>query len=119
MIRSWFELVEQTKAKYGILDKDVYNFDKAGFMMGKIMAQLVITGSERRGAPKAIQPGNREWTTVIQGINAAGWAIPPFIIFAGRHHLSAWYEAEIDMGGVCAQPELYQWIPWSPWYKSI
>jgi hypothetical protein len=95
LIRSWFELVEQTKAKYGILDEDVYNFDEAGFMMGKIMAQLVITGSERRGAPKAVQPGNREWTTVIQGINAAGWVIPPFIIFAGQHHLSAWYEEDI------------------------
>jgi hypothetical protein len=21
-----------------------------------------------------------------------GWAIPPFIIFAGKHHLSAWYQ---------------------------
>ena len=95
LIRSWFELVEQTKAKYGILDEDVFNFDEAGFMMGKIMSQLVVTGSERRGQPKAIQPGNREWTTVIQGINAAGWAIPPFIIFAGKHHLSAWYKEDI------------------------
>jgi hypothetical protein len=60
--------------------------------MGKIMTQLVVTGSERRGRPKAVQPGNREWVTVIQGINAAGWAIPPFIIFAGQHYLSAWYE---------------------------
>jgi hypothetical protein len=72
LIRSWFELVEQTKAKYGICNEDVYNFDEAGFMMGKIMTQLVVTGSERRGRPKAVQPGNREWTTVIQGINAAG-----------------------------------------------
>jgi hypothetical protein len=72
LIRSWFELVEQTKLKYGILDEDVHNFDKAGFMMGKITTQLVVTGSERRGRPKAIQPGNREWTTVIQAINAAG-----------------------------------------------
>jgi hypothetical protein len=95
LISSWFELVEQTKAKCGICDEDVYNFDEAGFIMGKIMTQLVVTGSERRGAPKAIQPGNREWTTVIQGINAAGWAIPPFIIFAGQHHLSAWYEEDI------------------------
>jgi hypothetical protein len=95
LISSWFELVEQTKAKYGILDEDVYNFDEAGFMMGKIMSQLVVTGSERRGQPKAIQPSNREWATVIQGINAAGWAIPPFIIFAGKHHLSAWYEEDI------------------------
>lgn len=72
LIRSWFELVEQTKAKYGILNEDVYNFNEAGFMIGKITTQLVVTGSERRGRPKAIQPGNREWTTVIQGINAAG-----------------------------------------------
>jgi hypothetical protein len=95
LIRSWFELVEQTKAKYGILDEDVHNFDEAGFMMGKITTQLVVTGSERRGRSKAIQPGNREWTTVIQGINAAGWAIPPFLIFAGKYHLSAWYEENI------------------------
>ena len=94
LIRSWFELVEKTKAKYGILDEDVYNFDEAGFMMGKITTQLVVTGSERRGRPKAIQPSNREWTTLIQGINAAGWAIPPFLIFAGQYHLSAWYKEE-------------------------
>jgi hypothetical protein len=72
LISSWFELVEQTKAKYGILDKDVYNFDKAGFMMSKITIQLVVTRSGRRGRPKAIQPGNCEWVTVIQRINTAG-----------------------------------------------
>jgi hypothetical protein len=36
LIRGWFKLVEQTKAKYSICDKDVYNFDKAGFIIGKI-----------------------------------------------------------------------------------
>ena len=36
LIRGWFELVEQTKAKYGICDEDVYNFDEAGFIIGKI-----------------------------------------------------------------------------------
>jgi len=92
LIRSWFELVEQTKAKYGICDEDVYNFDEAGFMMGKITTQLVVTGSERRGRPKALQPGNREWATLIAGINAAGWSIPPFLILTGQYHLSAWYE---------------------------
>jgi hypothetical protein len=42
IIRPWFELVERTKAKYGICDEDVYNFDEASFMIGKIMAQLVV-----------------------------------------------------------------------------
>jgi hypothetical protein len=65
LIRGWFELVEQTNAKYGVFDEYVYNFDEAGFMMGKITTQLVVTGLERRGRPKAIQPGNREWVTVI------------------------------------------------------
>jgi hypothetical protein len=96
LISRWFELVEQTKAKYGICDEDVYNFDEAGFTMGKITTQLVVTASERRGRPKAIQPGNREWVTLIAAINAAGWSVPPFLIFAGQYHLSAWYEeAEI------------------------
>jgi hypothetical protein len=96
LIRSWFELVGETKAKYGICDDDVYNFDEAGFIMGKITTQLVVTGSERRGRPKALQPGDREWVTAIAAINAAGWSVPPFLIFAGQYHLSAWYEeAEI------------------------
>ena len=41
-----------------------------------------------------MQQGNREWVTAIQGMNATGWAIPPFIIFQGKHHLSAWYKEE-------------------------
>ena len=35
LIKSWFELVERTKARYGICDEDVYNFDGAGFMMAR------------------------------------------------------------------------------------
>ncbi|KAF7564269.1 uncharacterized protein PtrM4_153210 [Pyrenophora tritici-repentis] len=60
--------------------------------MGKITTQLVITASERRARPKAVQPGGREWVTFIAGINAAGWSIPPFLIFTSQHHLSARYE---------------------------
>jgi hypothetical protein len=31
---------------------------------------------------------------VIQDIKAIGWAIPPFIIFQSKHHLSAWYKED-------------------------
>ena len=91
-MREWFELVRNIKAKYGIQDGDTYNFDESGFMMGVISTRAVVTGSKRRSRPKALQPGNREWVTVIQGINATGWAIPAFLIFAGKTHLSTWYE---------------------------
>ena len=60
--------------------------------MGVISAGVVVTASDRRDRPKAVQPGNREWATAIAGINASGWAIPPFIIVAAKYHLSAWYD---------------------------
>jgi hypothetical protein len=82
LIRRWFELIEQTKAEYCICNENIYNFDKAGFMMGKITAQLVVIGSARRDQPKAVQPGSYKWIIVIQGITAAGWATLLFIIFA-------------------------------------
>ncbi len=35
-VNEWFALVRNTKAEYGILDEDTYNFDETGFMMGVI-----------------------------------------------------------------------------------
>jgi hypothetical protein len=91
IIQGWFNLVQNIKAKYGILDDDIWNFDETGFMMGQISSVLVVTSSEGRGRAKMVQPGNREWVTVIQGVNSSGWAIPPFIVVAGKHHLASWY----------------------------
>ncbi|KAJ0143396.1 hypothetical protein HZ326_13825 [Fusarium oxysporum f. sp. albedinis] len=79
-------------AKYGIQLDDIWNFDETGFMMGVISSGIVVTGSERRGRPKSIQPGNREWVTAIQAINAEGRAIDPFIVVAGQYHLANWYQ---------------------------
>lgn len=31
LIREWFKVISNTKAKYGICDKDIYNFDETGF----------------------------------------------------------------------------------------
>jgi hypothetical protein len=92
IIGDWFRLVLNVKAKYGILDDDVHNFDEAGFQMGVIATARVVTSSEARSRPKSTQPGNREWVSIIQGVNSTGWTIPPVIIFQGENHLSAWYE---------------------------
>ncbi|KAF5724357.1 hypothetical protein FMUND_922 [Fusarium mundagurra] len=92
IIRGWFRLVQNTITKYGIRSDDIWNFDETGFMMGIIMAGMAVTGSERQGRPKSVQPGNREWITVIQAINAEGQSIAPFIIGAGQYHLANWYQ---------------------------
>jgi hypothetical protein len=60
-----------------------------GFMMGMIASGMVVVGPERRARPKSVQPGNRQSITVIQTINAEGWAIPPFIVAAVQYHLAS------------------------------
>ena len=65
MFRKWFELVSNTIAKYGIQVEDIYNFDETGFMMGQIASTIIVTGADRNGKRKKVQPGNREWVTVI------------------------------------------------------
>jgi hypothetical protein len=61
--------------------------------MGVIATAKVVTSSESKSSrTKTIQPGNREWVSIIQGVNSCGWALPPFIIFKAQNHLSAWYE---------------------------
>jgi hypothetical protein len=79
------------KEKYGIIDEDTYNFDESGFIMGKISSQLIVIGSDKPGKRKKIQPGDREWTTLIQGVGAAGQRTPPFLIFAGKVLISTWF----------------------------
>jgi hypothetical protein len=91
IITAWFKLVEETRQTYGILDQDIYNFDETGFMMGVPATSKVVTSSERVGRAVVVQPGNREWVTVIECVNALGWSLPAFVILAGKVHQSSWY----------------------------
>ena len=88
----WFTLVQNIKAKYGILDKDTYNFDETGFMMGMIFNGIVVTTLDGRGRAQLVQSGNREWATVIQAVSRDGWVVPPFIILAAQYHQLAWHQ---------------------------
>ncbi|KFZ25520.1 hypothetical protein V502_00001, partial [Pseudogymnoascus sp. VKM F-4520 (FW-2644)] len=91
LIGTWFQLVENMRAKYSVLDCDFYNFDETGFMMGVICPTMVVTCADRRSRGKAVQPGNREWATAIACINSEGWSVPPFLVVQGKNHLSNWY----------------------------
>ena len=63
--------------------------DETGFQMGVASTAKVVCGSETRDShAKFIQPGNREWITIIIAINASGSVLPPQIIFAGKKHQS-------------------------------
>jgi hypothetical protein len=97
IIKPWFEHILAVRQKYSIVDKDTYNFDKTGFAIGLITgsrSSKVITLSESVGRATVIQPGNRTWSTVIEYINASGWALPPFVILEGKVYLQYWYQQQ-------------------------
>ena len=92
LIQGWFNLVRNTITKYGIVNEDIYNFDETGFAMGLAGTSRVVTISDRRNRPTQLQPGDREWATVIEAVNATGWCLPPMVILKGKVHQSTWYE---------------------------
>lgn len=71
-ICKWFALIQNTKAKYGVVDEDIYNFHETRFMMAIIFPGMVVSTSDGYGKAKLAQPGKREWATVTQGVNAMG-----------------------------------------------
>ena len=79
------------KAKYGVQNCDIWNFDETGFMMGVISSSIVVTQADRKGRRKRVQPGNKEWATAIACINTEGYDIPPFLLVKGTYHLANWY----------------------------
>jgi hypothetical protein len=88
------------KAKYGILDEDTWNFDEIGFLMSKITSQLAVTGLDKPEKAKELQPGDCEWTTLIQAVGTTEKRILPFIIFAGKVLISTWFELGIPRNWV-------------------
>ncbi|KAL2887400.1 hypothetical protein HOO65_050521 [Ceratocystis lukuohia] len=100
IICNWVKLAKNTIVKHGIQRDDFSNVDETGFMMGLIQNGMVVTGIDRRGKPKSVQPRNREWITVIQRINVDDRAIPPFIIGARQHRLATWYRERNLLGNL-------------------
>jgi hypothetical protein len=84
--------VQTTISTYGIANEDIYNFNETGFAMGLVATTKVITQSSCEGRPFLIQPGNQEWVTLIECINASRWALPAYLVLKAKTHIQAWYE---------------------------
>ncbi|KAJ3455661.1 hypothetical protein MRS44_017143 [Fusarium solani] len=59
IIRGWFILVENTTAKYGIAESDIYKFDETGFIMGVVSTarQSGMDGSKESITEKNVRGG--------------------------------------------------------------
>jgi DDE superfamily endonuclease/Tc5 transposase-like DNA-binding protein len=93
LIQAWFDRICKKVMEYGIPTEDIYNFNETRFQMSVAATAKVVTRAEHKRLPVRTQPGNRSWVSVIQGICASGWALPPMIIFEGKVHQSSWYDA--------------------------
>ncbi|BCS24404.1 uncharacterized protein APUU_40848A [Aspergillus puulaauensis] len=94
VIMDWFNTYKTICNDKGILPDDIYNFDETGFAMGLIATARVVARRDMPGKPYLIQPGNREWVTIIECINTRGWAIPSTIIFKGKVYIEGWYSEQ-------------------------
>ncbi|EDN02779.1 conserved hypothetical protein [Histoplasma mississippiense (nom. inval.)] len=92
IVEDWFKTLERVMTEHGIVFEDIYNFDEAGFAMGLCATTKVITSAEHYGRATLIQPGNREWVTAIESVNASGWAPPPYIILKGHNIQEGWFD---------------------------
>jgi helix-turn-helix, Psq domain/Tc5 transposase DNA-binding domain len=54
LIENWFQRLVDIKAKFGVQDCDIWNFDKTGFMMGVISSSMVVTQADRKGRHKRV-----------------------------------------------------------------
>ena len=50
----WFALVKNVITKYSVIDTDIYNFDKTGFIIGIILTGIVVMSVERRSNIKLV-----------------------------------------------------------------
>jgi hypothetical protein len=92
IVKEWFDRVKDTLLEFGIDEDDICDFDETGFMMGIMTSYKAVTDARSKKCPKSIQPGNRQWATVIECIGAQGYVVPSFIIFATASHKDTWYD---------------------------
>jgi hypothetical protein len=83
--------VEDTRQTWGTAYEDTYNLDETGFMIGVAATSKVVTSANTIGRACVVQPGNREWVTGIECINASSWCLPPFMILASKLQQAGWY----------------------------
>jgi hypothetical protein len=69
--------------------------DEKGFMKGiGDDSKVLVPVTEEEVF--SIQPGNREWVSVIKCISTNGYSLPAFIIFQGQRLQQSWVNLQMD-----------------------
>jgi hypothetical protein len=90
-----FKEFRRCREHWGILDNDIYNFDKTGCLIGMVAGSLVIVPADCQ-ASYVDDPNNQELVTSTECISASGFHVPPMITFKGAYHLRKFFKNDMD-----------------------
>ena len=95
ILQEWFSLFTETTFEYEIPQCDLYNMDEKGFMKGiSDNVKVIISRNDKEAF--TIQPGNRDWVSIIKCISTTNYVLPPFVIFPGQQIQQSWIDKAID-----------------------
>ncbi|KYG41120.1 hypothetical protein M433DRAFT_159418, partial [Acidomyces richmondensis BFW] len=88
-VQGWFDAVTALYIQHQYLPEQIYNMDESGFAIGASQLSRVLVNIRERSSWKVIK-GRQEWITAVECVSAAGYAIPPLLIFKADTSNSGW-----------------------------
>ena len=84
IINHYFDLLQKALHDNEILDSpsQIFNCDETGLPLEHTPSSVI--GIEGQKHPRALTSGNKKQVTVLGCVNAAGYAIPPLVIFSRK-----------------------------------
>lgn len=78
-----------------VMPEDTHNVDEIGSMIGLGDNHFVIGLAAMRKV-FTMDPGKREWVTILECVSALGRVLPPLIIFKGAEVQQQWFSCQLD-----------------------
>lgn len=94
-VEDWFRRYKKLLARIGVTPRNMYNSDETGNRIGIGKAKSVITRRSNKRKISLPTSTERELVTVLETISADGWAMPPWIILAGKQIPAGWDAANL------------------------
>jgi len=94
-IENYFKVLKEVLDKHALLEKpaQIYNVDESGIPLDHRPPHVVVKRGQRKVRYRT--SGNKNQVTVIGCINAAGSAMPPFVIFDAKSLNLEWTKGEV------------------------
>ena|SRR5450432_2549436 len=83
IISAWFDLFSHIKNEFNVHPSDIYNIDEKGFMVGMLQRTKVII-SKYEMSKYMVEPGNKEWVSLIECVSMTGELLPLWVIFKAK-----------------------------------